>query len=172
MLRGYQKARLMAFIRPQADPSGGGYQIIQSLIAVGSGGLTGTGWRQGMQNLLGRLPERHTDFIVPVIAEEWGFIGASFILLLYFSLVRIGFGVAERTRDPYGRYVVVGIVALFAVQIIVNIAMTIGLAPITGITLPFASYGGSSLLSSLIAMALVANVAMRRERVLTMEGFE
>lgn len=171
MLKPYQRNRLMAFIKPKADPSGSGYHIIQSLIAVGSGGFTGSGWRQGMQNLLGRLPERHTDFIFPVIAEEWGFIGASFTLLLYYMLLHTGFSIAMRTRDPAGRYVVVGIVALFATQILVNIGMTIGLAPVTGITLPFASYGGSSLLCSLIAMAIVANVAMRRERVLTVEGF-
>ncbi len=171
-LHAYQKNRLIAFIWPNKDPNGAGYQVMQSLIAVGSGGLTGSGWRQGMQNLLGRLPERHTDFIFPVIAEEWGFVGAGFTLLLYYALLRIGFSIAERTREPYGRYLVVGVAALFTTQILVNIGMTLGLAPVTGITLPFASYGGSSLLSSLLATGLVANVAMRRERVLTAEGYK
>ena len=98
--------------------------------------------------------------------------GASFTLLLYYLLVSCGYGVAARTREPYGRLVVVGVITLFAVQIFINIAMTIGLAPVTGLALPFASYGGSSLLSSLIAMGLVANVGMRRERVLSGESYQ
>lgn len=171
-LKDYQKARLEAFINPRADPQRTGYQIIQSLIAVGSGGITGAGWRKGMQNMLGLVPYRHTDFIFPVIAEEWGLVGASFTLLLYYLLVSCGYGVAARTREPYGRLVVVGVITLFAVQIFINIAMTIGLAPVTGLALPFASYGGSSLLSSLIAMGLVANVGMRRERVLSGESYQ
>ena len=171
MLKDYQKNRLKAFINPQADPAHTGYQIIQSLIAIGSGGITGAGWRQGMQNMLGRVPYRHTDFIFPVIAEEWGLLGASFTLLLYYLLVACGYAVAARTREPYGRLVVVGVVTLFAVQIVVNIGMTMGLAPVTGLALPFASYGGSSLLSSLIGLGLVANVGMRRERVLAAEMF-
>ena len=172
LLRDYQKNRLKAFINPQADPAHTGYQIIQSLIAVGSGGITGAGWRQGMQNMLGRVPYRHTDFIFPVIAEEWGLVGASFTLLLYYLLVACGYSVAARTREPYGRLVVVGVITLFAVQIVVNIGMTMGLAPVTGLALPFASYGGSSLLSSLIGLGLVANVGMRRERVLAAESFQ
>lgn len=170
-LKTYQKNRLKSFIDPKADPAHTGYQIIQSLIAVGSGGLTGAGWRQGMQNMLKRLPERHTDFIFPVVAEEWGLIGASALLLLYYLLLTGGYSVAARTREPYGRLVVVGVIGLFTVQVVVNIAMTMGLAPVTGLALPFLSYGGSSLLSSLIGLALVASVSMRRERELSADRF-
>jgi rod shape determining protein RodA len=107
------------------------------------------------------LPERHTDFIFAVIAEEWGFLRACFILLLYIVFLTCGIGIARSTREPYGRFVVVGLVTMFATQVIVNVSMTLGIAPIVGITLPFISYGGSSMLTSFVAISIIFNVKMR-----------
>lgn len=163
-LRDYQKQRLLVFLNPNADPLGAGYTIIQSKIAVGSGGLIGKGWLAGTQNQLNFLPERHTDFIFSVIGEEWGLFGALILILLYFLVIRRGFDVAYSTNDMYGKLIAVGIVTLLSLQIVINIAMTIGLMPVVGIPLPFVSYGGSSMLASFIAIALLVNVGMRRSR--------
>lgn len=170
-LKAYQKARITAFINPEVEPLGAGYQILQSLTAVGSGGLTGRGWGEGTQTHLQFLPERHTDFIFAVIAEEWGFVGAGGLLFLYFALFALALSIAARTRDPTGRLIVTGAVVLLASQVIINTGMTVGLMPITGLTLPFVSFGGSSLLVSFIAVGLIMNVGMRPLPVLAPDGF-
>ena len=160
-LKAYQRARISAFIDPEKSPLGAGYQILQSLTAVGSGGLTGRGYGEGTQTHLQFLPERHTDFIFAVIAEEWGFVGAGALLILFLALLLVCLAIAARTRDPLGRLLVIGVVALIGTQVIINTGMTVGLMPITGLTLPFVSFGGSSLIVSLMAMGLVVNVALR-----------
>jgi len=161
-LRDYQKQRLLVFMDPNIDPLGAGYTIIQSKIAVGSGGLTGKGWLNGTQNQLNFLPERHTDFIFSVIGEEWGFLGAAAIVLLYFFIVQRAFNIANLTSDRFGKLIATGVAVLLACQVVINISMTIGLMPVVGIPLPLVSYGGSSLLATLVAVGLLLNVGMRR----------
>jgi rod shape determining protein RodA len=163
-LRDYQKQRLLVFLNPNVDPLGAGYTIIQSKIAVGSGGLTGKGWLSGTQNQLNFLPERHTDFIFSVIGEEWGLFGALVLILLFFLIVRRSLDIACATNDIYGKLVAVGIITLLTLQVVINIAMTIGFMPVVGIPLPLVSYGGSSMLTSFIAIALLLNIGMRRSR--------
>lgn len=162
ILKSYQKSRIIGFLWPEKTTDwGAGYHRLQSLIAVGSGGLFGTGWGNGIQNQLKFLPERHTDFIFAVIAEEWGFLRACFVLLLYVAFVACGIGIARDTRDSFGRLVVVGLITMFATQVIVNVGMTLGVAPIVGVTLPFISYGGSSMITSFVALSLIFNIKMR-----------
>jgi rod shape determining protein RodA len=163
-LKTYQKKRLLVFLNPNIDPLGAGYTIIQSKIAIGSGGLIGKGWLAGTQNQLNFLPERHTDFIFSVIGEEWGFLGALIVIGLYFLILKRGLMIVERTTDIYGKLLGVGIVTMLGFQVFVNIAMTIGLMPVVGLPLPLISYGGSSLWTTIIAIALLLNVAMRRTR--------
>ena len=162
ILKDYQKRRLLVFINPNMDPLGAGYTIIQSKIAIGSGGLSGKGWMSGTQNQLNFLPERHTDFIFSVVGEEWGFMGSLLVILLFALLISRILDVARRTNDIYGRLLVVGVAAMLCFQVIVNIAMTVGLMPVVGLPLPFISYGGSSLISSVVCIALVINVDMHR----------
>ena len=161
-LRDYQRQRLLVFINPNIDPLGAGYTIIQSKIAVGSGGLFGKGWLAGTQNQLNFLPERHTDFIFSVIGEEWGFIGALALVVLYYLIVKRAFNIGSLTTEMYGKAIATGIAILLALQVVINIGMTIGLMPVVGIPLPLASYGGSSLLATMIAIGLLLNVGMRR----------
>lgn len=163
-LKAYQKKRLLVFLNPNIDPLGAGYTIIQSKIAIGSGGLFGNGWLSGTQNQLNFLPERHTDFIFSVIGEEWGFFGAIILVALYFLILKRGLIIVERTTDIYGKLLGIGIVTMLGFQIFVNISMTIGLMPVVGLPLPLISYGGSSLWTTLIAVALLLNVGMRRTR--------
>lgn len=163
-LKVYQKKRLLVFLNPNIDPLGAGYTIIQSKIAIGSGGILGKGWLAGTQNQLNFLPERHTDFIFSVIGEEWGFLGAMVLVCLYFLMLKRGLLIAERTTDIYGKLLGVGIITMLASQIFVNIAMTIGIMPVVGLPLPLISYGGSSLWTTLIAVGLLLNVGMRRTR--------
>lgn len=172
VLREYQKARIIGFLWPsETEDWGAAYHRLQSLIAIGSGGLLGQGWKQGVQTQLNILPEPHTDFIFSVIAEEWGFLRTLGVITLFFVFMLGILGIAYRTRDPVGRLILVGFVAMFSTQIFVNIAMTLGVAPITGLNLPFVSYGGSSLVSSLFALSLIINVAIRDRVVLTREDF-
>ncbi len=161
-LHDYQKQRLLVFINPNIDPLGAGYTIIQSKIAIGSGGILGKGWLSGTQNQLNFLPERHTDFIFSVIGEEWGLIGTIGVLLVYFLIVKRAFNIASLTSDIYGKLIATGISVMLALQVLINIGMTIGLMPVVGIPLPLISYGGSSLLATFIAIALLLNVGMRR----------
>jgi rod shape determining protein RodA len=161
-LREYQKQRLMVFINPNVDPLGAGYTIIQSKIAVGSGGLFGKGWMSGTQNQLNFLPERHTDFIFSTIGEEWGFLGAMVLMVFYGLIIREMFGIAYSTTDRAGKLVAIGVAVLLAFQVTINISMTIGAMPVVGIPLPMVSYGGSSLLATVAAIGLVLNIGMRR----------
>jgi rod shape determining protein RodA len=164
MLREYQKERLTAFIDPGADDSGRGftYNSRQAQIAIGSGGVTGKGYLRGSQTNLQYVPEQKTDFIFTVIAEEHGFAGSMLLLALLGLLIWRGVRIAAVARDPFGALLAAGIVTMLAFQAFVNIGMTIGIMPITGIPLPFVSYGGSSLVASFLAVGLLENVHMRR----------
>ena len=139
-----------------------GYQPWQAKVAVGSGGMTGEGFGAGSQTQYGFLPESHTDYIFAVIAEEWGFVGALVVLLLYLIIIVFGVDVGLSTNEPYGKLLAVGLVAMITVQAFLNIAITVGLTPVTGLTLPFVSYGGSSLVASYVAIGLLCNIGMRR----------
>jgi len=163
-LKGYQRNRLMVFINPNADPLGSGYTIIQSKIAIGSGGLTGKGWLNGTQNYLKFLPEKHTDFIFSTIGEEWGFIGALALVGLFSFVIARGVRIISETDDVYGKAIATGIVTLLSFQVLVNISMTIGLMPVVGIPLPLISYGGSNVLATLIGIGLLLSVSRRRYR--------
>ncbi|MFW5999041.1 MAG: rod shape-determining protein RodA [Halanaerobiaceae bacterium] len=164
-LREYQLNRLVVFINPGVDPHGTGYNIIQSKIAVGSGELFGKGLYGGTQNQLDFLPEKHTDFIFSVIGEEFGFLGVIFLLGLYCVLLWQLIGVAIRARDTYGQLLVSGITALYFFHILENVGMTMGVMPITGIPLPFVSYGGTFMITCLIGIGLVINVNIRRRKI-------
>jgi rod shape determining protein RodA len=161
-LKDYQKKRLTTLLDPHRDPRGSGYQIIQSRIAIGSGGLTGKGFMNGSQNQLRFLPARHTDFVFSVVGEEFGFVGVFVIILLYFLMLARMFLSVHKARDRAGVYLVFTASMLIAFQFLINVLMIIGLFPVTGIPLPFLSYGGSSLLSNFIACGLILNVRMRR----------
>jgi rod shape determining protein RodA len=172
VLRDYQKDRIIGFLWPaKASVIGAGYHKLQSLIAIGSGGLFGSGWGGGTQTQLGLLPERHTDFIFSVIAEEWGFLRTVFVLCLILLFLVIGIGIASKTREPTGRLISVGVVTMFATQFLLNVAMCLGLAPISGFTLPFVSYGGSSILSSFIALSFLINIRIRTKIAFAQEEF-
>jgi len=157
----YQVNRLQTFVDPTADTQGAGYQLRQARITVGSGGLIGTGLFNGPQTNGRFVPEQQTDFIFTVAGEELGFIGSGAILILYLILLMRGFSIARRTNDPFGRLVCTGVVAWFAFQIFENIGMTLGLMPMTGVPLPFLSYGGSSMFATLIGIGLLQNVHAR-----------
>jgi rod shape determining protein RodA len=161
-LKPYQQRRILTFSDPQADPLGSGYHIIQSKIAIGSGMFTGKGYLQGTQNQLNFLPEQHTDFIFSVFAEEWGFAGAALLLVLYSALLMRCIVVASRARDTFGALLAVGLTGVVFSQVLINIGMATGSLPVVGITLPFFSYGGSSLVVCMMAMGLLMNVSMRR----------
>ena len=161
-LADYQRSRLMVFLNPNLDPLGAGYTVIQSRIAIGSGGWWGKGWLAGTQNQLNFLPERHTDFIFSVIGEEWGLLGTTLCLGLFALLFHRGYRMAAQTRDPYGRLLIVGLVTLLATHTIVNTAMAMGLAPVVGLPLPLISYGGSWLVTCLAALGMILSVGLRR----------
>jgi rod shape determining protein RodA len=161
-LKDYQKRRVTTLINPLHDPRGSGYQVIQSKIAIGSGGFAGKGLGKGTQSQLRFLPARHTDFIFSVIGEETGFLGVFVVIVLYFSLLARMFLSVAKARDRAGVYIIFTASLLIAFQFLVNVLMIIGLFPVVGITLPFLSYGGSSLLTSYVACGLVLNVKMRR----------
>lgn len=165
-LKDYQLMRLIVFVNPMIDPRGWGWNVIQSQIAVGSGGLTGKGWGMGSQTRGDFLPEQWTDFIFSVLAEEFGFIGAVLLLILFFVLIYRGIRIAREAKDSYGSLIAIGVISMFTFHILQNIGMTIGIMPITGIPLPFVSYGGSSLLSNMIALGLLMNVYINREQIL------
>jgi len=160
-LKDYQRIRLLVFLNPNVDPLGAGYTIIQSKIAVASGGLFGKGWLAGSQSQLQFLPESHTDFIFATFAEEWGFMGTSVLLLLYYFLIRYALKVAQKSPDYFGRLLAGGIALTLSIQILINIAMTIGLAPVVGIPLPLLSYGGSCLLVTFISLGILINIEKR-----------
>lgn len=161
-LKDYQKKRVLTLFSPSLDPRGSGYQITQSKIAIGSGGVLGKGFRKGTQSQLRFLPARHTDFIFAVLGEEFGFLGVTAAMALYLLLLMRLFRTVAKARDRSGIYIVFLVSVLLTFQFLVNVLMVVGLFPVTGIPLPFLSYGGSSLLASFIAVGLVVNVRMRR----------
>lgn len=163
-LKDYQKKRIETLLTPNQDPRGAGYQLRQSKIAIGSGGLTGKGYHKGTQSQLRFLPARHTDFIMAVIAEELGFLGLLAVFIIYFLLIYRFFSTIWVSADRAGVYLAFLVTMMIACQFLINVMMLIGLFPITGIPIPFLSYGGSSLLANFLAASLVINVRMRRFR--------
>lgn len=163
-LQGYQRARLTAFLDPYADPQGAGWNIIQSLIAIGSGQTMGKGLTAGTQSPLGYLPIAESDFVFAGLAEDLGFVGALILFALFAALLVAALRIAFRARDPFGTYLAGGVVAMLAFQIVVNVGMAMSLMPVTGIPLPFISHGGSSLLSICLALGMLQSVAMRRDQ--------
>jgi rod shape determining protein RodA len=161
-LKPYQRQRIVSFIDPAADPKGSGYNSIQSMIAVGSGQLMGKGYRQGTQGHLNFLPEHHTDFIFSVFSEEHGFVGSVILLALYMAFLLNGLSVAYQSHDKFGILVAFGIMSIFFWHIFVNMGMVMGLLPIVGVPLPFFSYGGSSLMTSVLSVAIVTNIANKK----------
>ncbi len=162
LLKEYQKRRLLVFINPNIDPLGSGYNAIQSKVAVGSGMIFGKGWFQGTQNRLQFIPEHHTDFIFSVIGEEWGFIGATALILIFLLFFWRATSIGNQTTDMSARLLVTGIVCMMVFQIFINIGMTIGIMPIAGLPLPFISYGGSALISAFISVGLMISVYRTR----------
>jgi rod shape determining protein RodA len=162
LLKDYQKTRIYTFLDPSLDPKGAGYQKIQSQIAVGSGGLMGRGFLEGSQAQLGYLPARHTDFVFSVLAEETGFVGVFVALALYLLVLWRMLETARLARDRLGAFLVAGVSATFAFQVVYNVGMVAGLVPVKGLPLPLMSYGGSSIVSSLMGIGLVLSVRMRR----------
>lgn len=160
-LKDYQKFRLIHFVNPYSDPLGEGYNLIQAKITVGSGGIFGRGLGRGTQSHLAFLPERHTDFIFASLAEEFGFVGSSFVLLLYLFLILRIFKVAWRQKERLFFFLAIGLFSYLSFQIVVNLGMNVGLLPITGITLPLISYGGSSLLATMISLGILENLSSR-----------
>ncbi len=158
LLKDYQRQRLLVYLNPNADVLGAGYNVLQSKIAVGSGQLWGKGWLQGTQGQLRFVPEHHTDFIFSVLAEEWGFLGSLVLLLLFTVLLLQALRVARQARETGGSLLAVGLTALLAVQVIINLCVAIGLLPVTGMTLPLISYGGSSLLVTLCLIGILLNI--------------
>jgi rod shape determining protein RodA len=161
-LKDYQKVRVITLLNPDFDPLGAGYHSWQSKIAIGSGGFWGKGWLAGTQSGLNFLPEKHTDFIFAVFAEEWGFVGTAALIVLYLILVLRGISIAYRSKDRLGSLIATGVVAMLSVYILFNIGMTIGLTPVVGLPLPLFSYGGSSMLATMVAIGLLLNIRMRR----------
>ena len=161
-LHDYQKARIRTFLNPEQDPLGSGYHIIQSKIAVGSGGFSGKGFLDGTQSQLSFLPERHTDFAFSVFAEEWGFIGCVLLLLLYLFLIIWGIYIARRAADRFGMFLAIGVTSMIFWHIVVNLGMVIGLLPVVGVPLPLFSYGGTSMVTTMIGVGLLMSVSMRR----------
>lgn len=161
-LKDYQKERLLTFIDPQGDPLGSGYHILQSIIAVGSGGFFGKGFLKGTQSQLRFLPEHQTDFIFSVFAEEWGFIGSLVLMILFLALIVWGLRIAKHSRDLVGTLLAYGVTMLVFWEVFINVGMVVGFLPVVGIPLPFMSYGGSSMVVLMAAMGLLMSVSMRR----------
>ncbi len=161
-LKGYQKKRIITFFNPDLDPLGAGYHLIQSKIAVGSGGILGKGFMKGTQSKLGFLPEQQTDFIFSALGEEWGLIGSLFVIGLYVALILWGLRIAVQAKDRFSAILAFGVVAMLFWHVFINIGMVLGMMPVVGIPLPLLSYGGSFIVSTLIGVGLLLNVSMRR----------
>lgn len=161
-LKDYQKNRLIAFIDPQADPYGIGYHITQSKVSIGSGGFLGKGYMEGTQGPYRFLPEKHTDFIFSIYAEEWGFMGSLMLFLMYFFIIWRGFDTALMARDREGCFLSLGVTFMFSFYFFINVGMTLGILPVVGVPLPLMSYGGTALLSNFLALSIIENVRMRR----------
>jgi len=161
-LKDYQKKRIITFFSPELDPLGAGYHLIQSKIAVGSGGILGKGFMKGTQSKLGFLPEQQTDFIFSALGEEWGLIGSLFVIGLYLALILWGLRIAVQAKDRSGAVAAFGVVAMLFWHTFINIGMVLGIMPVVGIPLPLLSYGGSFVISTLMGVGLLLNVSMRR----------
>lgn len=161
-LKEYQQKRIVTFLNPEMDPLGSGYHINQSKIAIGSGMFWGKGFLKGTQTRLNFLPEQHTDFAFSVWAEEWGFIGAAFLLLVYLILLAWGLNIARNSKDRFGSILAMGFVSIIFWQVFINVGMVTGILPVVGIPLVLFSYGGSSLVTTMAAMGLLMNISMRR----------
>jgi len=161
-LKDYQKSRIVAFIEPEADPTGSGYHLTQSKVTIGSGKFFGKGYLQGTQGPFRFLPEKHTDFIFAVFAEEWGFFGSLVLLFFYFVLIIRGIDTIDKAKDDFGRLLASGITFMFFMYFFINIGMTLGIMPVVGIPLPFMSYGGTALLSNFLAIGILINIRTRR----------
>lgn len=162
LLRPYQKNRVLDFLNPERSRLGSGYHIIQSKIAVGSGGFSGKGFIKGTQSQLRFLPEQHTDFAFSVFAEEWGFIGCMIMIVVYLSLVLWGLNIARRCNDRFGSMLAVGVTAMLFWHTTINMGMVMGLFPVVGVPLPFFSYGGTSMITSMVGIGILQNISMRR----------
>jgi len=162
-LHDYQKRRITTFLNPDQDPYGAGYQVIQSKIAIGSGGIAGKGWLKGTQKGLSFLPMRHTDFVYSVVGEEWGLVGALTAVILYAVVILRGFRVGAMARNGFASLMAIGLVGALFYHIMVNMLMTIGWAPVTGLPLPLLSYGGTALIVNCVQIGLLQNVALRRQ---------
>ncbi|AYD39888.1 rod shape-determining protein RodA [Clostridium fermenticellae] len=165
LMEQYWKTRLTSFLNPESDELGSGNQLISSLIGIGSSGFWGKGFLKGTQVGGGFVPEDHTDFIFSVVGEEWGIVGAAFLVILYFILLYRFVKISRESKDIFGSVLCIGIVASMLFSILQNIGMTIGIMPITGITLPFMSYGGSSMMTNFIGLGLILSVGMRRKKI-------
>lgn len=159
----YQKRRVLTFLNPGEDPQGAGYNILQSIIAIGSGGLFGKGYMHGTQNQLNFLPEKHTDFIFTMLAEEFGFMGCMLVLLLFFILLMSGMMVSLRSRSTFGAMMAAGVTALIFMHILINCSMVMGMMPVVGVPLPLMSYGGSIMVSTVLAVGLLLNAYTHRD---------
>jgi rod shape determining protein RodA len=164
-LKPYQQERILTFVSPERDRAGAGYQVIQSKIAMGSGGVTGHGYLKGTQKGLAFLPQQHTDFVFSVLGEEFGFVGCAAVLFLFALLVSRILRLAVKARSRFAGTLVVGIAASLVFHVVVNVSMTLGLAPVTGLPLPFLSYGGTFLMATMAQMGLLLNVSLRRNEV-------
>ena len=165
-MQDYQLKRLVIFVNPAADKSGDGWHILQSLWAIGSGGLWGKGYRMGTQGQLNFLPEHHTDFIFSVVGEEFGFIGTITLLFLFLIFILRSISIALKARDTYGMLIATGVVSMFTFHVLINVGMTSGIMPVTGIPLPLISYGGSAMWSNMAAVGLLLSVNLRRQRLM------
>lgn len=161
ILKDYQKNRIRVFLNPELDPFGSGYHVIQSKIAIGSGGFLGKGWLAGTQSQLNFLPENHTDFIFAVAGEEFGFIGTVFIISMYMIIIWRGIAIALDADDTFGMLLATGVTSMFMFHVMVNIGMTAGIMPVTGVPLPFLSYGVSSLTTNLMLVAILLNIKVK-----------
>lgn len=162
ILKPYQQERILTFINPERDALGAGYQVIQSMIAVGSGEFWGKGFEQGTQGKLNFLPAHHTDFIFSVFTEEWGFVGGAVLLILFLFLILWSLSSVLKPNDQASAILVVGVVSIITSHVLINIGMVIGLMPVVGVPLPFFSYGGSSMISMMFGIGLLLNIRMRR----------
>ena len=162
LVKQYQINRLGVFINPNLDPKGAGYNLQQSKIAIGSGGLTGTGMKAGTQSRLNFIPERHTDFIFSVLGEQFGFFGAMFLLALYLALLAATLSISASSRDLFGALIAAGLIAMWLFQVLENVGMTVGVMPITGIPLPFMSYGSSFMVTNLAGVGILLSIWSRR----------
>ena len=165
-LREYQKKRILVFLNPESDPLSSGYNIVQSKISIGSGGLFGKGVGSGTQSQLSFLPEHQTDFIFASLSEDFGFVGGMFLLMLYSMIIYVSIGIAINSRSIFGKMLVIGIISMFFSHIFINIGMVMGLVPVVGVPLPLISYGGTMMGSMLGGFALIMNVHVNQSVVI------